>query len=117
MAAEVVSLAERRRERSLQPRDRSRVQAEVRGGLVVLLAREQDVAFTPAALRTMVRHLEALATAAEGGPMVAPEPGEAESRARLALLARELDALDRGEKRLSDVVWLLRQMTSEVRRG
>lgn len=40
----------------------------------------------------------------------------AAARARLRVLAETLEALDRGEKQASDVVWLARQLTAEVRR-
>jgi hypothetical protein len=116
VTAVVVSLDAARRQRALTPRDAARPQAEIRGDRVAILACSRDALMTPAATRTYGRALLALADSAETGrplpPLIDPE-----STARLELLARELDALDRGEKRLSDVLWLLRQLTSEVRRG
>jgi hypothetical protein len=56
----------------------------------------------------------ALVEAAELRPP--PSPGGAEAKARLLLLAESLDALDRGEKRATDVLRLARVITSEVRR-
>jgi hypothetical protein len=115
VSATVVSLAAARRRRALPLRDRLSAQAEVRGSLVIMLERDREVAMTPAAARTFARALAQLADSAESvAPL--PEPGEPESAARLALLARELDAFDRGDKRVSDLVWLLRNLTGEVRR-
>lgn len=115
MPAEVVSLDAARRLRALPPRDRLQAQAEVRGSLVVLLERDRDVAFTPAACRSFANRLAGLADQAEGVPGSAL--GEAELRARLALLGDGVARFDRGDARVSDLMALLRQLTVEVRRG
>lgn len=113
MSAEVVSLADARRARSNQPRNPARLQAEIRGRHVVLLARSNDVAFTPSALRSAVRHLTAMADSAESGQEVSK--GIAAEDA-FRLLAEAVEALSQGEKRVSDVTWLSRQLAKEVRR-
>lgn len=116
MSAEVVSLAAARRARSLPPRDRLQAQAEVRGSLVVLLERDREVAFTPAACRSFANRLAGLADQAEGVP--GSTLGEAEIRARLALLGDAVARFYRGEStRISDLMALVRQLTAEVRRG
>lgn len=114
MSAEVVSLAAARRRRGIAERIRSRPQAEVRGGLVVTLACDQDNAHTPTAARAYANRLLALADLAEG--TVTPPLGEAELRARLALLGDAVARLDNGTSRVSDLMALVRQLTSEVRR-
>jgi hypothetical protein len=89
------------------------LQSEVRGNLVVLLERDRDTAFTPAACRAFAHRLAGLADFAEGVP--GSTLGEAELRARLVLLGDAVDRLDNGG-RVSDLMVLVRQLTAEVRR-
>lgn len=115
MSAPVISLDVARRRRALPPRDPRSVQAEVRGSLVVLLERDRDTAFTPAACRAFAHRLAGLADFAEGVP--GSTLGEAELRARLALLGDFVARHDReGTGRVSDLMALVRQLTAEVRR-
>ncbi len=115
MPAEVVSLAERRRVRSLVPRDRSRPQAEVRGSLVYVLATDRDTCHTPAATRAYAAQLLKLADSAEGAP--ACTLSEADLRARLALLGDTVERLDLGVGEVADLMALVRLLTAEVRGG
>jgi hypothetical protein len=118
MRATVVSLAAERRRRALPPRDRLSAQAEVRGGLVIMLARDREVAMTPAAGRSWANRFIGLCDQADGVPRP-PELGEAELRARLALLGDAVARYEAGERRASDaaaLVALTRQLTAEVRR-
>jgi hypothetical protein len=112
---EVISLAAARRCRSIVERIRSRPQAEVRGGLVVTLACDQDNAHTPAGARAYANRLLALADFAEGVP-TPPTLTNAEVRARLALLGDAVARLDNGVGGVSSVMALVRQLTAEVRR-
>jgi hypothetical protein len=115
-ADNVVSLADAKRRRAMPPRDRSRPQAEVRGGIVVMLELDRDVPCSQAVTRAFASRLEALADFAEGAPTV-PGLSDAEVRARLALLGDVVSRMDGGRARISDVMALVRQLTAEVRRG
>lgn len=101
----------------------------VEGEQVVLLADSMRIELSPLQAVEVARDLQELAADATGDfcdrveaalSGTAPPPptmNGPEARARLRLLAETLDAMDRGDKRASDVVWLARQLTSEVRRG
>jgi hypothetical protein len=92
------------------------VSLRAEAGQVFVVLESVTLGMSPGEARNIGGDLVSLADHAEGRGQRVPDPGEPEARARLALLGRELDALDRGEKRLSDVVWLLRKLTTEVRR-
>lgn len=116
MTAPVVSLAAARRARASAPRDRLSAQAEVRGRSVVILARERDGYFTPAAVRSLARGLLTLADAAETG-LPPRDVSEGEAHARLVMLGEALDRFESGEARMLELMGMLRQLTNEVRRG
>jgi len=118
VSGEVVSLAAERRRRALPARDRLAAQVERRGSLLVMLPRDREVAFTPAAARSFLNGFAGLIDQAEGVP--GSTLGEAELRARLALLGDAVARFDSGETAsvsgMSQIVALVRQLTAEVRR-
>ncbi len=77
--------------------------------VVVLVDRRAELT-GPQAL-DVARDLRALAL--DVGAVDAGQPAAmsgAEARARLRLIAEVLDGIDRGEKRVSDLVWVCREM-------
>ncbi len=82
--------------------------------VVVLVDRRAELT-GPQAL-DVARDLRALAL--DVGAVDAGQPpamSGAEARARLRLIAEVLEGIDRGEKRVSDLVWVCREMAKGVR--
>jgi hypothetical protein len=105
MSGELVSLDAARRRRALAPRNRLSAQAEVRGSMVAILARDRDTLCTPAATRTFARALISLADSVDGGN---GSPGLTDAEVQLEALRQMVLALDEGRLRMSDVVAGLR---------
>lgn len=87
---------------------------QVQGDSVLMVVDGTEVEMSAAQAHELGTDLQELADDARGeepAPLCA-----AELRARLDLIARELEAMDRGDKRATDVLRLARVLTSEVRR-
>jgi hypothetical protein len=88
---------------------------QVQGDSVVMVVDGTEVEMSADQAHELGTDLQELSGDARGA---APAPlCAAELRARLDLIGRELAAMDRGDKRATDVLRLARELTSEVRGG
>ncbi len=86
------------------------ISLSVESNLVVVLVDRRAELTGPQAL-DVARDLRTLALdvgAVDAG--LPPAMSGAEARARLRLIAEVLEGIDRGEKRVSDLVWVVREM-------